>query len=94
MRRMLAWAGAAVLATALTLGGQTQGQNAPRGSDKDGDGKCDVCGRPASQIGRQGRGPGRGRGFRNGCCMRAQNCGCPGCQAAQQQSQPKPESKN
>lgn len=88
MKRIFAWAGAALLAASLTLGGQTQGQSGPRGVDKDGDGKCDICGRPVSAIGQARRdGPGQGRGRGNGCRMRSQNCQCSGCQAAQAQPQ-------
>jgi hypothetical protein len=96
MKRIFGWAAAAVLAGAISLGAQAQGQTGPRGADRDNDGKCDVCGRPAAQIG-QGRRAGGGQGFgRMGRGMRARNCQCPACRN-QNQSQPPaqaPQQKN
>jgi hypothetical protein len=94
MKRILGWASAAVLAGALSLGAQAQGQTGPRGADANNDGKCDVCGRPDSQIG-QRRGPanGQGRGFgRMGRGMR--NCPCQACRNQNQgQGQNQPQAQ-
>ncbi len=65
-----------VLALALAVGTAAVAQNAgrgPRGGDKDGDGKCDCCGRVAGEQQRRGKmGKGRCQHGRGQCCMNQQ----------------------
>lgn len=62
MRRFLNLALAIGLALSTGALAQNAG-NGPRGGDKDGDGKCDLCGKAVSQRHCQGNGKqGKGRG--------------------------------
>jgi hypothetical protein len=97
----------AIVAGSLWLAGTTFGQapaaapantNTACPCDKNGDGKCDRCGRAAGQGRGQGRGPGRsgmmamrggGMGRGNGACMRMMGQGA----ATQQESTPKTDKK-
>ncbi len=89
MKRALIWVSTALLAGGLSLAAQvgSGGGPGPRAAcDKDGDGKCDICGRPVGQMRGPGAGPRARGGMRQrGCCRRAMMQG-----QGQNQNQPQP----
>jgi hypothetical protein len=77
MKHILTWTAMGLLATALTLPAQNNPSHTPKAyGDKNGDGICDITGKPVGQGQGQRRGmrQGKGTGNRGGQGRMARQC--------------------